>query len=270
MDAKNNFDDLTIFTTTFYKDDPVSQVREKLAIKLLENANNLGVKVVVVDGGSNEAFLEKIRQMPNVNLLVDPTLKMGESRRKALEVAAAEKQTPYYMWVEPEKDGLITAESIEAMLTPLRENKTDIVVPKRKSMETLPPLQANLEQRANKRANKITYGDQQSENEVLDLWFGPKLFNEVGGKYFAEYGGKLDKWDSILKPVIDAYHDGKRVAGVEVDYEYDPSQSGSEVSDRKMQLKRIEQYAAILAEMGDSFWKRKIESGETSVRKFFK
>lgn len=270
MTAKNNFDDLTIFTTTFYKDDPVSQVREKLAVKLLENTNNFGVKVVVVDGGSNKAFLEKIKLIPNVRLVVDPTLTMGESRRKALEIAVAESHTPFYMWVEPEKDALITSESLEAMLAPLREHEVDIVVPKRKSLETLPPLQAKLEQRANKRAGKITYGEDLSDNEVLDMWFGPKLFNEATVSYFTKYNSKLDKWDSVLKPVINAHHDGKKLAGVEVDYEYDPSQSGSEVNDRKMQMKRLEQYATILAEMGDPFWKRKIEDGETSVRKFFK
>lgn len=270
MTEKNNFNDLTIFTTTLYKEDPVSQVREKLAIKLLENARNLGVNVVVVDGGSNETFLQRVRVLPNVSLVVDPSLKMGESRRKALQVAREQFHSPFYMWVEPEKDALITAESLETMVAPLRENSTDMVVPKRKSLETLPPLQAKLEQRANKRASKITYGEEKNENEVLDMWFGPKLFNETVSEYFARYHGKLDKWEAVLKPIINAYHDGKRIASVEVNYEYDPSQSGSEAGDRAMQLKRLEQYATILAEMGDVFWKKKIEGGETNVRKFFK
>ncbi len=53
-------------------------------------------------------------------------------------------------------------------------------------------------------------------------------------------------------------------------YEYDTTQSSSEKDDKKMQLKRLEQYVTILKELGDSFWERKIEGGEATTGTFFK
>ncbi len=266
-----SFNDLTIFTTTFYKDDPVSKVRSPLAVKLVQNTQKLGAHCVVVDGGSTDLFLNEIRAMSGVTLVVDPSLKMGESRRKALELGHTLYKTPYYLWVEPEKDDLIKPESLSAMLHDLREGKADIVVPKRMSFETLPKFQADMENRANRRASRLTYGVQEmNEEHNLDLWFGPKMFNERGASFFQNYRGALDKWDAIIKPVIDAYKAGCHVQSVPVDYRYDESQSNSETGDVAMKRKRLEQYATILRELGDTFWKRKIDDGEIHIDTYLK
>lgn len=193
-------------------------------------------------------------------LIVDEKLRMGESRRAALNNAMEKFQdAQYFLWVEPEKDGLITADSLNVMLAGLRENQTDIVVPRRKSKESMPKLQAWMESRANKRASSL----QGSElEETMDLWFGPKMFNRKGAAYFANYRGSLDKWDAVIKPVIKAHGQGARISSAEVDYSYDPSQSESERDDRQMKQKRLVQYSQILAELGDEFWKNKIKEKE--------
>jgi len=245
------FSDLTVFTTTFYGLDQTSQVRQKLAEKFIRNCSDLGINCVVVDGGSNQEFLDRVRLLKNVTLLVEPSFNMGESRRAALRLAMDTYKTLHYLWAEPEKGDLITENSLLAIIKELRDNKADIIVPQRAGFETLPDLQAWIEQRANKRATKIM---DQSLNENLDLWFGPKMFNQTGASYFVNYKGKLDKWDSIIKPVIDAYKGGLRISSAEVDYKYDISQKKDEESNETIKRKRLEQYATILKELKDPYW----------------
>ncbi len=248
VESNEGFNDLCVFTTTFYGAGPVSLVRQELAIKLLENCATLGIHTVVVDGGSNEAFLERARQIGGVEIVVDASLKMGESRRKALEIAMEHQSSPYFLWVEPEKDNLITSESLNTMIDGLRKGDVDIVVPRRMNKGSMPKFQAWIEDLANKRATAKMEGVE----EPLDLWFGPKMFNRDGAKYFAEYKGKLDKWDSIIKPVLDAHEGGSKVGSADVDYTYDPSQAKSEEHDDVMKRKRVIQYVDILNELGDS------------------
>ena len=255
---KLKFQDLAIYTTTFYGKDPVSKVREKLAIQLLENAQKLGIHCVVVDGGSNEDFLGTVKKMSNVELHIDSSLGMGDSRRQALSKAMEISAATFFLWVEPEKDNLINEEDLEAMISGLRDDSADVVVPKRRSKETMPKFQAWIEDRANQRAMKTAGINQEEARGVWDLWFGPKMFNRDGAKYFLEYKGKLDKWDAIIKPVINAFKDGKRISDVPVGYKYDLSQKESEENDYEMKKKRLIQYIKILAELGDDYWKDKI------------
>lgn len=259
-EAAPSFKDLTIFTSTFYGTDQTSKVRQNLALKLFENAEKIGVKCVVVDGGSNEEFLEKARAHRNVELSVRGSLGMGESRREALRVASEELPSAtrkhFFLWVESEKDGLITIENLTKMIESLRGGDSDIVVPEREDMSSLPHFQAWIEQRANKKAMQLTDKD---VKEIWDLWFGPKMFNEEGLKYFLDYKGELDKWDSIIKPVMNAYKDNKRVVSVPVSFEYDETQKDDEEKNDEFKKKRIAQYSTILAEMGDEFLKRKID-----------
>jgi len=257
-----NFSDLTIYTATLYGDDDVSNVRQPLAEKFIENTAKLGIKCVLIDGGSNEKFINFAKSFPNVKIEIDPHLGMGESRRRGLNKAMEDVEAQYFLWVEPEKYDLINTDDLGRMITGLKEDQTDIVVPKRSSMETLTKFQTWIESRANKRAMEIAGVNEQDVKEVWDLWFGPKMFNREGAKFFQEYSGKLDKWDSIIKPVVNAYQAGKRISSVSVDYSYDTKQTEAEENDREMKKKRIIQYVSILAEMGDEFWQDKIANIE--------
>jgi len=263
---KEQFSDLSIFTTTFYGTDEISRVREKLAEKFFNNARELGIKCVVVDGGSNEKFLKRIEALDNIEVVVEPSLKMGESRRAALQIAIERYATPYFLWSEPEKDGLINLDSLKAMIEGLRKNQTDIIVPKRTTKESMPRFQAWIESRANKRASELTGKQPENVEEILDLWFGPKMFNREGAESFINYKGQLDKWDSIIKPVLNAAQEGKRISSVDVDYRYDPSQTIAEEQDREMKRKRIEQYSTILKELGDKFWIEKLSPKKNNLK----
>lgn len=253
------FDDLAIFTTTFYKDDESSRVRSALAEKFFDHVNGLNIKCIVVDGGSYPEFLENIKKFKNIKIVSETTLGMGESRRKALEVALnlmAEENNPSFLWVEPEKEDLIKEESLGAMIKFLREERADIVVPSRVSKESYPKFQKWIEERANKRAGQLfnkSENDEMFESEV-DLWFGPKMFNREGAKFFLNYKGNLDKWDSIIKPVIEAQGAGKNIVSAPVDFKYPEEQKNYEEGNEIFDQKRIDQYKQILAELGDPYW----------------
>lgn len=259
------FNDLIIFTTTFYKNDESSRVRSALAEEFFDHVNRLNIKCVVVDGGSYPEFLENIQKFKNVQIIPGPTLGMGESRREALSIALnsmSGEKNPSFLWVEPEKEDLIKEKSLESMIELLREKKADIVVPSRISKESYPKFQKWIEERANKRAGELFINRPGSEDDELfdsevDLWFGPKMFNKEGAKFFLDYKGDLDKWDSIIKPVIEAQNAGKNIVSVPVDFRYPEKQRKYEEGNRVFDQKRIDQYKQILTELGDPHWKNK-------------
>jgi len=227
---------------------------------MLRNAENLGVKVVVKDSGSNEKFLNAVAGMSNIILVQNEPggerKSMGNDRRgaleKAMQIAEQEKiEHPCFFWTEPEKDNLISAENLSEMASEIAKG-SNIVVPARKAeaLETLPKIQRWFEQRANKRSLKVMEeATDGRHHELLDLWFGPKMFDSEGAKYFTEYNkdnDRTDLWDAIIVPVTKATKDGKKVSSVPVEYKY-----GIE---EPLELKRLEQYAQILREMGDKKW----------------
>ncbi len=270
MQAKHDFSEIIIYTSTLYGNDETSIIRSKLCLSMLENARKLGVKVIVKDGGSNEEFINELQKLDNVTLIPpDSESKrktMGEDRREALRAAmrlAGEKKMkqPCFLWTEPEKDNLISDENLSAMVSEINHG-SNIVVPARKEMalSTLPKNQRWFEQRANKRSLEVIKAVLgKKHQELLDLWFGPKMFDRIGAEYFANYnkdGNRTDLWDAVSVPVLEAIKEGKKVAGMPVDYEYSGSQRINETGELKNQftIKRLEQYAQILKEMGDKKW----------------
>ena len=258
-----NFRDVTLFTGTFYGEDDASRLRQQLALDMFDQTDKTGVKIIVSDGGSNNDFLYLASTHPSVVLIHEPVgSTMGESRRFALDKAiddAATDPKHIFMWLEPEKVNLADADAITTLVTPIREGKADVVVPRRIDKSTLPKQQAWLESRANHRATKLMKSeDPESPNkegdEDLDLWYGPKVFNKAGAEYFSRYKGKLDKWDSIIAPVLQAYKGGLEVASVPVDFTYPTAQSTFETDNKIFKRKRVEQYGSILIALGDTFW----------------
>jgi hypothetical protein len=263
------FKDLTIITTTRYGNDHTSNVRMKLALRLFDNAQKLGVRCVVVDSSTNEAFLERARAYSCVTLISEePGSTMGAGRRQgirhALQVASASGPGPHYcLWTEPEKAELITADNLSAMLAPLRTGRANIVVPKRtqSGMNSLPAYQARTEQAANERIAGIS-----GSNETWDVMFGPKAFDTDAAAYFLDYPDHLvqtdgtsdpvDLWDAIIVPVALAHKGGKTVQSVEVAYKYDQSQRADEEGNVSFDIKRERQYAAVLAALTHAIERR--------------
>ncbi len=273
MTRQNNLDELIIYTSTLYVDEK-SKVRSELCLNMLRNAEALGVTVVLADGGSNSNFINEVKKLSNVVLIEGKTKSMGPDRRDALEeavqLAAREKmQRPCFLWTEPEKDGLITEQNLTNMVAEIKRG-SNIVAPARKenAWESLPRNQRWFEQRANKRSLELMkeFSDGRHQ-QLLDLWFGPKMFDREGAKFFQEYNkdnNRIDLWDAILVPVTEAIKAGKRVASVPVDYEYSENQRQEDSNELK---KRLEQYSQILKEMGDRKWMEFFDEAKEALGK---
>jgi len=260
-DLKN----LIVYTGVYYTKSPLYDARSSIWFKTFDNALKLGVKVVVRnDGGLPDEMLARIKAYPNITIVEkDPSKKntLGSGRRealqKAIEIAEAEGiENPVFLWTEPEKDKLITEENLLELVREVHAGN-NIVVPERgeKAWDELPRQQRFLEQRAEKRVQENIM----KSDERLDLWFGPKVLDLKGADYFLRYnseGDKIDLWDSLMVPVLEAKKDGLQVRSVTLDFSYDKSQTkeGDEAKQEGMELKRLEQYCQILKELGDPKW----------------
>jgi hypothetical protein len=292
----SGYSDFVAFTSTFYKDDIEWKVRSEAFFSLLDNAKRMWVQVLVGDGGSGSEFLQRVQSYPNVKLIhswkwsENIELTMGGERRyagkKAMEFFP---QAKYFLWLEPEKAELMSEGNIDAIIAPMKSSGVDMVVPSRKSKDTLPPQQKAAENRANRRASDIVeesnmntiyrFRDRYSElimepqdiyriprlyldnnpenfqntNAPYDLWFWPKAFTrESMESEFLPY--HWAKWDSIITPVLQGVIDGKKVVDVPVDFSYPPDQTRLEsdpVEAEKYQRKRRSQYRYVIKTIKD-------------------
>lgn len=256
---------LIIYTGVYYTKSDLYDARSKIWFKTFDNAQRLGIRVVVRnDGGLPPEMLERIKAYENITIVEKDPLKkntLGSGRREALQKAIeiAEKEgikKPVFLWTEPEKDDLITEKNLRPLVAEINAG-SNMVIPERgeKAWNELPKQQRWLEQRAEKRVQeKIMKSD-----ERLDLWFGPKVLDKAGAEYFLRYnstGNEIDLWDSLMVPVLEAKKDGLRVKSVPLDFSYDESQTakGTEAKQEGIPIKRIEQYAQILKALGDPKW----------------
>ncbi|HEV7424179.1 MAG TPA: glycosyltransferase [Candidatus Paceibacterota bacterium] len=265
--SKPSYSDLVIYMATLYEiGDPTSDVRSKLALATLRNASRLGIKCVVADGRSSEAFLKEIEQLnPRLVEVIRVKTEWGEQRRDALNQALADSSKKNFLFTDPEKDQLITEGNIRAMLEKLAEG-ADIVVASRVSKESYPDFQRDIETKGNLKVKELL--EQRTGLRIageFDVWFGPKMFNRRGAEYFKNYRkapGREDMWDSIIAPVADAAIDGLKIETAKIEYRVDESQRNHEmtVPYRKIFItKRERQFKVVMDAVINSTWKSRRE-----------
>lgn len=290
------YHDFVAFTSTFYKDDIEWKVRSEAFFEMIENAQKLWIRVVVGDGWSGPEFIERLQKYPNITYVASGKwsenldLTMAWERRFTGK-SAMEKypEASYFLWTEPEKAGLMKPESIDAILDSMRSWDADIVVPSRKSKDTLPPQQKSAENRANRRASDIVTEskmtpihifwerytefisepqdihrlprvytdnvdeDPQNTNAPYDLWFGPKAFTRKSMEEdFLPYSWA--KWDGIITSVLAGKIRWKNVVDVPIDFAYPPKQTELERdSDQAVKYQRLRrsQYRYIIKTIRD-------------------
>jgi|GEM_PF-3057948 len=264
-ESKNELKNLIVYTGVYYQENETYRTRSQIWFKTFDNAQKLGIKVVVRnDGGLPDEMLERIKSYNNITIVEKDSSKkntLGSGRREALQKAIeiAREQNipnPVFLWTEPEKDDLITEKNLVPLVAEINAG-SNMVIPERgeKAWGELPAQQRFLEQRAEKRVQeKIMKSD-----ERLDLWFGPKVLDLTGADYFLRYNSNKDRtdlWDSLMVPVLEAQKAGLKVKSVPLDFSYDESQTamGAEAKQEGIPTKRIEQYAQILKELGDPKW----------------
>ena len=245
---------VVIVTTTFYKD--IGELRFALACILVKEAVEAGHKIVIVDASPNPAIAT---QLSYCGAHVFPQLHkgMGAGRRQAFFQAseiANQCGIKYILWTEPEKEDLIR--SVEKIVSPIRVNDVQIVVPRRseQSWESWPEFQVASEKKAN-----AVYNEAFGTNDI-DPMFGPVAFSIDVADYFircyterfgTDKEGKLNVADTYIQhfaPQV-AKKAGVGVKSVEIDMVYPPRQKAEEeqTTNNEIQAKRKWQLESLSA-----------------------
>jgi len=263
---------VTVVTTTFYHKygdksegtrGKVDTLRGDLALAMLQEAIDNNCQALVVDGGSPDLFIDKLKES-GVITEIETEHGMSGSRRQAMRRGNKLERTKVIAWVEPEKVSF-AKDCLTTAADPILDGRADIVIPKRdeEAWATYPPYQVDFEKRANKLWNQILreQGILPEEAEDLDVWFGPRLFKNdkrilelFTAKYeFIKRNIKLDKivdpelWpNATFLPIIAAIIKGYRVVSVEVPYRHPTEQTAIEKDSQEFRRKRDVQLKNII------------------------
>ncbi|HSE29639.1 MAG TPA: hypothetical protein VLA77_03595 [Candidatus Saccharimonadales bacterium] len=234
--------EVVVATTTMYRS--AMETRAQLALVTLEKLSALGYRVVVVDGGSPEEWLEQVWRIDGVTILEespDPRTgkpSMGAGRRQAMLYASQRIGCKAVAWMEPEK--LSFADLLAQAATPVLQGQADLVVPRRTSLASYPIEQQHAEIMGNSAVAGLLGAE-------FDFWFGPRVWSLKALPHMLNYNGEFgDKWDSLMVPVIFTMADGLRVMSVDVDYIHPAAQTAEEQGSPEMTLKRAEQLYTII------------------------
>ncbi len=238
--------DLVIITTTFYPSESKTDFcRADLALKTARAAEKEGYKIIFVDGGSRNEFLNELSLLSNVKLVSQKENGLGKARRQAFKEGYNSGEE-FIIWTEPEKCGLIR--NIPSILEAL-VNGADLVIPKRESMASYPLAQQYIELFCNLFFKEVTKND-------LDMWFGPRAMKREIALYFINYNGAYgDLWDSMHLPVMEILSKNKKVKSVAINYIHDSSQTLEEEHDLSFFKKRVEQLNNLLLPI-EEYWKK--------------
>jgi hypothetical protein len=236
-----------IVTTTFYRPEKGGhdKLRFKLACQTIQAAQDVGIPIIVVDDSPTPVVAQAFSERGAiVYKQTDPG--MGAARRQVLRYAL-ESGAQAIAWVEPEKEQF---PHIVGPVFDLIRVGYDIVVPKRASLDSLPPFQAESESIANEELNRLFTSRRQGK-AALDLMFGPRVMSRKGAELLASYVGEdgRDNWEILFLPVLQALATGLHVTGLEVNYTHPREQTAAETGDKGMDEKRVFQRQVLVAGM---------------------
>lgn len=232
LDDREIAERTAIATSTLYNPDLESdQYRGGLAKETVRKAVDLGYEIIVVDGGSPDELLKEFERF-GAKVQINESGVVGVSRRQAIREACNTRRK-IIAWTEPEKISYIP--EITKTARPIVEDYADLVVPKRKSLESYPTAQQYAEPLGNAFWKGLTGID-------LDVWFGPRTWRRELSDYFTSYDGRYgDLGDSVFIPLLDIIHSGHRIIGIEVEYTHPQKQTEIEENCLAFHRKRIAQ-----------------------------
>jgi len=237
----------------------INKIRGDLALKAIGSLIAEGYQVVVVDGGSSEAFINELREL-GVNPLPEFVRGMSASRQLGFLLAAWLPGVEYIVWMEPEKVDFVN--HIAKCVQPIANDDADVIIPSRDSKlmdETYPDYQVTFERKANTAFTQILRAASLwNSDEVLDAWIGPRVFRNTPElvRLFTQRHKSLnednknirpDLWsDSLFSPIPAALHNGFKVGSVEIAYKHPAIQTQVETDNPVFKQKRSFQHDCIL------------------------
>jgi hypothetical protein len=234
--------DVVLVTTTMYSS--MNDIRAPLAVKTCLAAKNCGYRIIVADDSSYDI---KVALRETGATVIDraPGLGIGASRRLAL-VEGVNSKARVVVWLEPEKYTLIPllVPSISKVFT----REVDVVVPRRKNLDTYPEYQHFSELRGNHEIGNVT------GRPDLDLYFGPRVLSSEAAEFMSKYIGKCgentyaDNWEILFIPIVWMLTPNQSrfiVKSVVVDYDHPPEQLIED--DLEMKIKRDRQRSDIVS-----------------------
>ena len=231
---------ILVATTTRYDD--THEIRARLALRMVQAARTLGIRVVTVDSSPNPRMKECLAGNGAEVIRETEGATMGAGRRQALAyVKNLAAPDDAIVWMDPEKAPLI--QFLEEICLPILSSTADIVVPGRseEGLASYPAVQAAYERCGNASFALLT-------RRALDVWFGPRAMNRAGVEEFLAYAGEYgDRWDSIFIPVVRALKHGLRVGPCVVEYHHPAEQTAAESRDLRLGLlKRLDQLHSLV------------------------
>jgi glycosyltransferase involved in cell wall biosynthesis len=267
---------VAIVTGTFYPGwyegdarDPLSvdKLRGDLALQSFRSAQQQNFQLVVVDGGSSEAFKKSLEQNGTYFEMQKETGGAGPARRQGLNHAESISGVKVICQTEPEKISIVS-DCIKIASAPILRSEADIVVPKRneESFSTYPKYQVEQEQKANKLYNQIlrSRGLLKENDPDLDFWIGARfiankphvtdLFKKT--YQYRKDNTTLDKRlnvdmysNPLFFPIVEALYKGLRVKSIEVPYKHPQAQTAFEDKNPSFDRRRGTQKRTIVAEL---------------------
>ena len=230
-----------LVTTTFSKSP--DELRFCLAQETVKRSRECGYPIIVVDG-SPDVRNQSILAAAGAFVFSEEPPGMGASRRQAIRAGLdfSSGTADVIVWLEPEKHPMVAL--LPPLVSAVASGQYDLVIPKRRTLDSYPRYQAASEHLANLALGAIT------GRPDLDLYVGPRVMSRtVAQECFLSYEGTYgDNWESIFLPVLSALAQGKRVGSITVDYVHPPEQTAAEATpgiDRKRDVQRVEVIAAM-------------------------
>lgn len=226
----------TIVTTTYAKGSkPWEVVRANCALKTLEAAALYGYRVICVDGGSPNSYIQQMKQF-GASVFTQQLSGMGNARREAFQHAMA-VNSQAVIWLEPEKYPMIPL--LDGGIKAIEQRGSDLALFRRLSLASYPPEQA-MAYRMCGLAFQYLFGFD------CDYGYGPVGFSRrVVEDYVLPYAGDYgDLWDSVHIPKLRAIHDGLKYEIIDVDYRHPAEQTAAETG-VELFMKRVEQISSI-------------------------
>ncbi|MCL4352871.1 MAG: hypothetical protein M1484_00655 [Patescibacteria group bacterium] len=239
--------------------------RGDASLQAFELAQRAGYQMVVVDGGSSDAYLNEARER-GVLLLSQQEKSISSAKRQAFKAAQESKGCRFIILIQPEKDSII--KDVPQIIRPIYSDGADVVVASRDPIlfrDTYPSFQYESENWANRQCNRIAHLMKILPlGANLDWFFGVKVFRntpEIVALFVRKFQitdesyakkNNLDPeryFDVDFFPIVEALRIGKRVVDVQVPFEYPrPQKEMEETLQEKFVEKRRLQRRSILTE----------------------